>query len=341
MPRIARRKGDNWDIEPGGAMQVLATHQQGRVVGTIAMCTRDKISAPTAISWLLSDQSFLKPGEVVSRQIVQGHILTQQRNECVQRLEGDWILFIDDDMTWQPNAIKTLVETREKFDLDILGGLCFQRGAPYQPTMYYADPTGGYLFREGWDEDAAIEVDATGMAFVIIHARVFDAILRQRTGEGFPSFQERQFMPPPPFFRWEGELGEDFLFCKEAKEAGCRVFVDTSVKIGHIGEHVITQETFLRELATRPPEILPVRRQLNDRLGLPTVTQEEALQILRSLSSPPPTTAPTQPSSPSPSPQETSSPLISMNRAGRRAGRTTSGSGPSGRSTGKTGRTRR
>ena len=107
-----------------------------KCVGTIAMVTRDQVAAPTAISWLMTDLSFLAPGEFVLRLIVQGNVLVFQRNECIQRMQGDWILFIDSDMTWQPDAIRTLVETQRKFDLDIVGGLCFQRSAPYQPTMY-------------------------------------------------------------------------------------------------------------------------------------------------------------------------------------------------------------
>ena len=56
-------------------------------------------------------------------------MLVFQRNECIQKMDGDWILFIDSDMAWQPGAIKTLIETQAKFDLDIVGGLCFQRAA--------------------------------------------------------------------------------------------------------------------------------------------------------------------------------------------------------------------
>jgi hypothetical protein len=333
-PKIARRKinGAGWEVSPGPEITAYHTNPVGRVVGTVAICTRDRIAAATAISWKALRYGFLGPAESISEQIVQGHVLTLQRNECVQRMTGDFLVFIDDDMVFAPDAVTQLVETQRKFDLDIVGGLCFQRGAPHQPTLYVREPeSGNYQFREDWPEDTALEVDATGMAFVLIHARVFDAILRHNGGEGMPSYEERAHMPPPPFFKWGGEFGEDFLFCQEAKAAGCRVFVDTSVKVGHVGEQIITADTFLRELAFRPPEVAEVRRSRNDRLNLPTVTPDEAMSRLRQRLST--SEAPRTPSSsPSPLPAATQSTSTPTSHAGQPPTPTTSASARSGRS---------
>jgi hypothetical protein len=245
---------------------LLRANQPGTPVGTIAICTRDSISAPTAISWMMMDNSsFLLPGEYVGRFIVQGHILPMQRNECLQRMEGEWILFIDDDMTFQPDAVSTLVKTANDFDLDIVGGLCFQRGAPFQPTLYKQGPGGqGYTFMEVWPEDTAVEVDATGMAFTLITRRA----LEKMVGE-WPTYEERQRMPAPPIFKWgQDGLGEDFGFCREAREAGLHIFVDTSVKVGHIATVTIDENSFYQQVALRPPEALAARREQLAALGL-------------------------------------------------------------------------
>jgi hypothetical protein len=283
---VKRRKPAKWDTNPGIELRAITAVEEGTVVGTIAICTRGRISAQTAMSWLMTDYGFLGQGEVVRRLFIEGNVLTQQRSECVQRMEGDWLLFIDDDMVFPPGAIRELVETQRRFDdtVDMLGGLCFQRGTPYQPTMYVRDPTNGrYQFRETWQDGAAVEVDASGMAFMLIHRRVFDMILFARTGEHLPTFEERALMPPPPFFRWEGTFGEDFLFCQEAKAAGARIFVDTSVEIGHLGEHVITREQFLRELAFRTPAELDAVRDRYTRLGIEPMESREAWTRLEAL----------------------------------------------------------
>jgi hypothetical protein len=279
--RLPRRAG----VLDGLDMQKFEVVETGKTdcVGTIAMITRDKIAAPTAVSLMMTDTTYLQPGQYVKKFIIVGNVLTFQRNSCINEMEGDWILFIDSDMAWQPEAVRVLVETREKFDLDILGGLCFQRGDPYQPTLYKLAPHGahGYTYLESWPQDAAVEVDATGMAFCLIHKRVFDRILRKATGEGFTDdFEERKKQRPAPFFRWEEEWGEDFLFCREAVAAGCRIFVDTSVKIAHVGEQAITEATFFREVAFRDPKATEFREAVLAEIGEKILTRDEALEKL-------------------------------------------------------------
>ena len=280
--RRARKVG----IHDGTEMEVLQINENlpagAKCVGTIAMVTRDNVAAQTTISWMMDDRSYLAEGEFVQRYIVQGNVLVHQRNECINKMDGDWILFIDSDMVFQPSAIKTLIETQVKFNLDMVGGLCFQRAAPYQPTLYVKakEAEHGYTFLESWDEDSAVEVDASGMAFMLIHRRVFDRILQHWTGEDFPDLETRKHMPPPPFFTWGGEYGEDFMFCRQAKEAGCRVFVDTSVKIGHVGQAIVTEEMFLREIAFRTEEEQKFREWQLDSVGYKAITRERAKEKL-------------------------------------------------------------
>lgn len=262
---------------------IAASDPKGGIArGTIAMCVRDKVSAQTAISMMMIDYSFLGPDEYVSRYIIQGNVLTMQRNECVRMMQGDWILFIDADMVWRPQDIHTIIETRDKFDLDIVGGLCFQRGDPFQPTLYIESPDGesGYTFLEQWPENTAVEVDATGLAFCLIHKRVFDRILMASTGQEMPTFEERKHMMAPPFFKWTGQLGEDFQFCKEAKATGSRVWVDTSIKIGHIGEVTIDEKMFLLEIAQRSDEGDADRAAQLEAIGYKAETREGARRRL-------------------------------------------------------------
>ena len=253
-----------------------------KCAGTIAWVTRDKVSAGTAISMMMMDTSFLEPGEYIKKYIIVGNILTFQRNRCIWEMEGDWILFIDSDMTWQPDAIKTIVESQKKWDLDIVGGLCFQRAEPYQPTLYkYGPDKDSYTYLEKWPEDSAVEVDATGMAFCLVHKRVFDRILQQQAGDTFPDFEERKLYIPAPFFEWGERWGEDFRFCRDAKSAGNRIFVDTSVKVGHVGDTIFNEETFLREIAHRDPDADAFRKAVLESIDEEAMTSEEALLKLQ------------------------------------------------------------
>lgn len=254
-------------------------------IGTIAVVTRDDVSAPTAMSMMGIDAavaSVAESGQFVKKYIIVGNILTFQRNQCIQAMEGDWILFIDSDMVWQGKDIATLIETQRKWDLDIVGGLCFQRMPPYQPTLYKSvpDDPDAFTYLEVWPEDSALEVDATGMAFCLIHRRVFDRITQKQGGFEFPDFEERQKYRPIPFFRWEVQWGEDFLFCREAKASGSRIFVDTSVKPVHMGDTPIDEGIFFREIAHRHPDAEAFRGEVLKALDAEALTSEEAVKKL-------------------------------------------------------------
>lgn len=272
MPKLA-----GLDRAPGSELELfhMLPANGTKTLGSIAMCVRDHINSATMTAWFMSDYSFLRPDESVDRFMIQGGILTLQRNEAVQRMQGDWIMFIDDDMVWEPDAIRRLIEVRNELDLDVVGGLCFRRQEPFQPTLYMREsPTdGAYNFLEKWDTDV-VEVDATGLAFVVIHKRVFERI----AGYEMPPVAERRSLPG--FFRWSGIFGEDLQFCQDAKATGSSIFVDTRIETRHVAEIQISKRHFLQEVATRGRDLEELRRTVNDRMGLPTMSADEAREAL-------------------------------------------------------------
>jgi hypothetical protein len=246
--------------------------------GTVAMCVRDHVSAQTFMSALTNDWRFLGSTSSAKWLTVQGSMLVLQRNECLKQMEGDWILFIDDDMVWSPETIGQLVtswlEVQDEFEEPvIMGGLCHRREAPYDPTMYARDAEGSgkYRFMEKWDTDI-VEVDATGLAFVLIPVTALEAIM----GTDWPNFETRQLYQSPSLFTWQQHLGEDLRFMQDAKAAGCKVFVDTRVRIGHVTEVVVDRSEFLKHVVERPEEDEEMVREINDKHGLPTLSAEEA-----------------------------------------------------------------
>lgn len=257
------------DKAPTTDLSVIGTDFGESAIGTVSIPVRDHINAATATSLLHSDWSFLGKDEHIERFIVQGNILTLQRNESVQRMRGDWLLFIDDDMVWAPDAIGKLLAARDDIDADIIGALCYRRSTPHQPTMFMREqPTsGGYNYLEDWADDI-IEVDATGMAFCLIHKRAFEKI----AGTPMPPYSLRKALGPSGFFRWDGVLGEDLQFCQDAKQAGCRIYVDTRIEVGHMAEVEVRKKHFLIESLQRSDVEQRARQSLNDRMGLPTLT---------------------------------------------------------------------
>lgn len=280
MPKVVR-------TDDGAPKLNLYSVPADEPAGTIGIPVRDHLNASTVTALITTA---LTPGSLqgdrsVDVNIVQGSILTAQRNLLVQRMRGDWLLFIDDDMVWQPQDLVRIIELRAQFDLDVLGGLCFQRSAPYQPTMYMRERKdgGAYNFLERWEPGSIVEVDATGLAFLVVHRRVFERIVRHvedRPDWVMPPFEERIHQAPPNFFRWHGRYGEDLQFCQDARASGSSIYVATDLEIGHIAEVTITKRHFLMELAVREPAVLAQRRLVNDQLGLPTVEVADARREL-------------------------------------------------------------
>ena len=240
--------------------------------GTVAMPVRDHMNMETVRSILLTD--WPRP---IDQIFAGGNLLTLQRNNLVNRMRGEWILFIDDDMVWRPDAVKGLLAGREELrsmghEPDVYGAICYKRAAPHQPTVFTKHDSGAYNYSEDWDSDI-VECDATGMAFAIISKTAFERV----ADSPMPPFDERiEFRKSPDFFRWQGTLGEDIRFCQDVKASGGRVFVDTRVQIGHMSEVQIGYKQFLREVLDRDPRVTRARKKINDEMDLPTLTRKEA-----------------------------------------------------------------
>lgn len=264
------------DDAPVASVDVITARSTEEPIGTIAVPMRDHMNAWTVMSLLQTRW----PGPV-DKLLMIGSVLTLNRNACLAQMRGDWILFIDDDMVWPPDAVERLVQSYNTLcefsdtPIDMLAGLFCRRTSPYQPVLYMREsPTAGaYNFLEDWKPGNILEVDATGMAFTLITRKAIE-----RFTEGpMPSYEERiNADRHPDFFRWHGALGEDLRFCQDLKSLGGRIFVDTGIEIGHVGEKIFGVRDFWTEIALRSPEHEAVRRDVNTKMELPTLSARDA-----------------------------------------------------------------
>ncbi len=252
-------------------------------VGTIAMPYQETIEGEALVSFMRADFRWAQ-GRDPDYIYVRGSQLPSQRNLAVHRMRGEWLLFVDSDMSFEPDAIGSLVSSYHRLleEVDepvMLGGLCNRRYPPFQPTVFHALDMQEGPFRciEDWEGQDYVEVDATGMAFVLIGVRVFEAIM----GGPMPPVEERmQLEHPWPYFEWVGYMGEDFRFCLKARNAGCRIFVDTRIHIKHWARLPVGLEDFYQQVALRTPELEAEVRAANEEAGIPTLTAEEARRRL-------------------------------------------------------------
>jgi len=137
------------------------------------------------------------------------------------------LAWIDSDIVWQPEQIGDLL-LRDK---DIVSGLYSQTNRENLVAYKICDQEffkkNGYFQsltrKEIENESNLIEVEYTGMGFMLIKKGVFESL-------EYPWFTSQIMNIDNDI---QDIASEDATFCKKAKEKGYKIFVDPSVLVGH------------------------------------------------------------------------------------------------------------
>lgn len=206
----------------------------------------------------------------VTWQMIPGTLVDKARNDAVRSMlsntANDWLLFIDGDMTFPPDAMIRLLQTAYG-DLphsDIIGAYCNLRGDLALPTI----DTGTGTWESWFPGQGSVEVIRTGAAFVLVKRRVFEGLtdpwycirvparpvdfMQEVDGFARQKFDGRNPFREAPNREWErleqcavedpstggqwvpGEVGEDSNLTDRARNAGFRIFVNTDIVTGHV-----------------------------------------------------------------------------------------------------------
>lgn len=166
---------------------------------------------------------------------VEGYTIAENRNYiAVQALnaKSDYLLTIDDDMTFEPDILDRLMENGK----DICGVAYHSRGSGERmkcvgEIMAIAEVKEKVYINLETNTDpkykTTFECYAAGTGIMLIKCDVFKKI-------------------PRPWFEFkfydtgQCQEGEDWMFCYKAKEAGYKIYSDPRPKVGHLGEIVHT-----------------------------------------------------------------------------------------------------
>ena len=159
------------------------------------------------------------------------------RNQLAKAaLEGDFdrVLWLDSDMVFQPNLLERLSEDLD--GRDIVTGLYFKRKPPFTPVLFSKLELVGDTdcdFEEIISyPDHIFEVAGCGFGAVLMKTNVLRDIL---DGIG------------PLWFSPMGNLGEDIAFCLRARHFGHKIYCDPNIKLGHVGQSIVTEQVFLAQ----------------------------------------------------------------------------------------------
>lgn len=193
--------------------------------------------------------------ECVIRIHTSGSLLVRERNDLVKAfLESDCthMLFVDSDIAWNPTDIKRLLDHKE----DFVAALYPARG-----------PDKCFLFRGMYGENKKMDVSQKGLlemeyipaGFMLIRRIVFESIILQMPELFYePKSEELKHTRGHLFFGieiWEGEFwGEDYVFCRRARQCGFKIWIDPMIEIDHAGQ----KGSFVQCLTDKPPDQLSI-----------------------------------------------------------------------------------
>ena len=197
------------------------------------------------------------------------------RNKIVQdamAIGASHLIMMEMDQTYPTTVITELL----KHKLPLVGAMVHRRYPPFDPLMLKGD-INTYECIEDWEPSTLQEVDATGTGCLLFNMQLFydmDARARAEIAAinkskptadqmiGLPgnvrkylTEMERGYIPehtpgqwfkfrPNPDPKYIGIVGEDIGFCSDLRKAGHKIYVDTSIKCGHLSTMEITEETY-------------------------------------------------------------------------------------------------
>ena len=182
---------------------------------------------------------------------VSGSLLVRERNDLVKEfLETDatHMLCIDSDIGWDPLCIKKLLDYNE----DFVAALYPARG---QRTFLFRGIYEGEEKRMIVSKKRLLEMEYIPAGFMLLRRCVLEKMIE--------TFPELYYEPKSEELKhtkghclfdtevWNGEFwGEDYVFCRRARQAGFKIWIDPAIAIDHAG----TVGAFIETLTEKAPD---------------------------------------------------------------------------------------
>lgn len=164
-------------------------------------------------------------------------VVSRARNLLVQdflETECTDLLFIDADINFEPDDIFRLMAWGSDPKKGIVAAV---------PRI--RDTKLVYIATLDEDEDGDLSMNDMGLvrakrvatAFMMVRREVFEVLTANHPEWGYYDERSKRHLNAVFDFKLteEGYMGEDFLFCDRAREAGYEVWIDPTITLGHMG----------------------------------------------------------------------------------------------------------
>ena len=168
-------------------------------------------------------------------QFFYGYQIDQIRNLIAEWAKHyDYLFSVDSDISFAPDTLKKLIA----HDKDIVSGLYIQRKPGQHILEVYRG--GRNVPYEDIEGRGLVEVDGCGFGCVLVNSSVI-------RGLDYPHFVYKSALDHA------FTVSEDNYFCAKAKQAGFKVYADTSILCDHHGATVMKVESQKKVEVQSPP----------------------------------------------------------------------------------------
>ena len=144
------------------------------------------------------------------------------------------LIFIDSDINFEPEDVLRLMAWTSEPKKGIVAGVPRVRGEEKV-----------YISLLDYDENNELTMNGMGLvrakrvatAFMMVRRDVFETLVEAHPEWTYYDKKTDRMLPALFDFKLteEGYMGEDFLFCDRTREVGFEVWVDPTIKLGHMG----------------------------------------------------------------------------------------------------------
>lgn len=144
------------------------------------------------------------------------------------------LIFIDADINFAPEDVFRLMAWTTDPKKGIVAGVPRVRGEEriYITSLEYDDNQELTMNSMG-----LVRAERVATAFMMVRRDVFETLVEAHPDWTYYDKKSDRMLPAIFDFKLteEGYMGEDFLFCDRAREVGFEVWIDPTIKLGHMG----------------------------------------------------------------------------------------------------------
>ena len=215
----------------------------GRKLMMAIPCYDGKVNIKTAFAIAQLVPKLDKMGVQITLVHLSGcSIITKARNKLVANFmdsECTDLLFVDADVVINADAVTRLLALST--DRDIVAGTYPRRATDAKFFLdFHLDEHNQLEF----DENGLMRVESVATGFMLIRRHVLEHLIEahpewEYKGDGDGDVEYAVF----DFAIVDGNyIGEDYLFCRRAREAGFKVYLDPMISLPHIGTQEFTRD---------------------------------------------------------------------------------------------------